>query len=78
MLKTGQKLNTDDREYTVLELLGQGANTTAYLANCESGGLETRCILKEFSPQNADSFEQGKARFISAGNMTSTLLALAE
>ena len=69
MLEKGQKLNIDSREYTVLELLGQGANTRAYLALCRWGGLETRCILKEFSPQNADSFEQGKARFISAGNM---------
>ena len=69
MLEKGQKLNIDSREYTVLELLGQGANTRTYLALCRWGGLETRCILKEFSPQNADSFEQGKARFISAGNI---------
>ncbi len=69
MLEKGYKLNIGSREYTVLELLGQGANTTAYLAVCKTDGLETRCILKEFSPQNADSFEQGKARFIRAGRL---------
>lgn len=71
MLKTGQKLNTDDREYTVLEQLGQGANTTAYLANCESGGLVTKCILKEFTPQSDDNFDAGKQRFIDSGKMQS-------
>ncbi|MBQ2581261.1 MAG: protein kinase, partial [Ruminococcus sp.] len=71
MLKTGQKLNTDDREYTVLEQLGQGANTTAYLANCESGGLVTKCILKEFTPQSSDNVDAGKQRFIDSGKMQS-------
>lgn len=71
MLKTGQKLNTGDREYTVLEQLGQGANTTAYLANCESGGLVTKCILKEFTPESADNSDAGKQRFIDSGKMQS-------
>lgn len=71
MLKTGQKLNTDDREYTVLEQLGQGANTTAYLASYESGGLVTKCILKEFTPQSSDNVDAGKQRFIDSGKMQS-------
>ena len=67
MLKNGSEFTAEERRYTVLERLGSGANTVAYLAECESGGLVTKCILKEFSPRNNDYFEAGKARFLASG-----------
>ena len=69
MLEKGSVISADARKYTILELLGQGANTAAYLAECRHGGLTAKCILKEYAPQNTDDFERGKARFLAAGNM---------
>ena len=67
MLKNGSEFASEGRRYTVLEMLGSGANAVAYLAECESGGLTTKCILKEFSPRSNDYFDAGKARFIASG-----------
>ncbi len=69
MLETGAVLSADTRKYTILELLGQGANTAAYLAECQHGRLTAKCILKEYAPKNPDDFERGKARFLAAGTM---------
>lgn len=69
MLEKGSVISADARKYTILELLGRGANTAAYLAECQHGGLTTKCILKEYAPKNPDDFERGKARFLAAGNM---------
>ena len=69
MLENGYILRNSDRKYKVLELIGRGANTAAYLAECRHSGLVTKCILKEYSPQNPSDFESGKACFISAGKM---------
>lgn len=69
MLEKGSVISAAARKYTILELLGQGANTAAYLAECQHGGLTAKCILKEYAPQNTDDFERGKARFLAAGNM---------
>ena len=52
MLEKGSVISADARKYTILELLGQGANTAAYLAECRHGGLTAKCILKEYAPQN--------------------------
>lgn len=68
MLENNFVLAADGREYTILELIGKGANTAAYLAECRHSGLVTRCILKEYSPDDKLS-EQGKERFIHAGEM---------
>ena len=68
MLPNGYKLSTGGREYTIIETIGRGANTVAYLAECSHSGLVTRCILKEYSPNNEPS-EQGRERFIRAGKM---------
>ncbi len=67
MLNNGYKLSADGREYTILEKLGSGANTVAYLAECSQGELVTKCILKEYVPHNNDNFEVGKTRFLSSG-----------
>lgn len=67
MLNNGYKLSADGREYTILEKLGSGANTVAYLAECIHGELVTKCILKEYVPHNNDNFEVGKTRFLSSG-----------
>ena len=67
MLNNGYTFSTDGRQYTVLEKLGSGANTVAYLAECSHGELVTKCILKEYAPHNNDDFEVGKARFLDSG-----------
>lgn len=72
MLENGCTLSADGRQYKIMEQLGRGANTVAYLAECSHGGLVTKCILKEYAPHNCiasntDDFEAGKARFIAAG-----------
>ena len=67
MLNNGYTFSADGRQYTVLEMLGNGANTVAYLAECSHGELVTKCILKEYAPHNNDDFEVGKARFLDAG-----------
>ena len=78
MLENGYTLSADGRQYTIIEQLGRGANTVAYLAECSNGELVTKCILKEYSPHNCiasntDDFEVGKARFIAAGKMQNTI-----
>lgn len=67
MLENGSVLSADGREYTILEMLGRGANTIAYLAECRHGELFSKCILKEYSPQNDNNLPDGKARFIASG-----------
>ena len=67
MLNNGYTFSADDRQYKVLEKLGSGANTIAYLAECSHGELVTKCILKEYAPHNNDDFEIGKARFLASG-----------
>ncbi len=67
MLNNGYTFSADGREYTILEKLGSGANTVAYLAECSHGELVTKCILKEYVPHNNDDFEVGKARFLASG-----------
>lgn len=69
MLKIGDLLQTDRRSYRIIQRLGHGANTAAYLAECQHGGLTGKCILKEYAPQNPDDFKRGKARFLASGNM---------
>ena len=73
MLENGYMLSADGRQYTIIEQLGRGANTVAYLAECSHGELVTKCILKEFAPYNTDDFEVGKARFIAAGKMQNAI-----
>lgn len=67
MLENGSILKADGRQYQILEMLGRGANTIAYLAHCHSGELKYKCILKEYAPQNNDDFDTGKQRFIEGG-----------
>ncbi|MBP3798241.1 MAG: serine/threonine protein kinase [Ruminococcus sp.] len=73
MLENDYTLFAEDRRYTVIEQLGRGANTIAYLAECSHGELVTKCILKEYAPHNTDDFEVGKARFIAAGKMQNAI-----
>lgn len=67
MLEKGYTLTSDGRQYTVIDVLGRGANTIAYLAECRFGELTTKCILKEYAPADNDVTESGKQRFIAAG-----------
>lgn len=69
MFENGDILSADGRKYTIIEALGRGANAIAYLAECRHGELVTKCILKEFSPQNSNDFDIKKSRFITSGKM---------
>lgn len=73
MLENGTVLCSADREYTVIELIGRGANTAAYLAECKHEGLVSRCILKEYAPRDTEHFEEGKARFMDAARLENEL-----
>lgn len=53
MLNIGCEFEVEGRLYTVLELLGKGANAAAYLAQCQNGGLAAKCILKNIHPQTS-------------------------
>ena len=76
MLKIGDEVRTEGRTYTVLKLLGRGANAAAFLAQCQCDSLSFRCILKEYAPQRKDDFETGKARFMEAGKMQNSIRQL--
>lgn len=73
MLNNGYTFNADGRQYTIMEQLGSGANTIAYLAECKHGELVTKCILKEYAPHNCDDFDAGKARFVASGKMQNAI-----
>lgn len=73
MLENGYTLSAEGRQYTIIQQLGRGANTVAYLAECANGGSMTKCILKEFAPHNTDDIEADKARFIASGKMQNTI-----
>ena len=69
MLSKGERICADGREYTVLEMLGKGANAAAYLAECRHGGLASKCILKE-------CISGDKERFIASGRMQNEIRQL--
>ncbi len=79
MAQTGGVIRSGDIEYTIKKLLGEGASTKAYLAECRRGELSGLCILKEFSPRddadNADR-ERLKARFIASAKLQNKLRQL--
>lgn len=76
MQKNGCVLSVGGRRYEIIETLGRGANTIAYLAQCEHDGLVTKCILKEYAPQNTYDPESGKARFIASGKAQNSIRQL--
>lgn len=67
MKNIGDVIKTVDREYRIIDIIGRGASCIAYLAERSENDLVTKCILKEYSPQNTDDFEGGKKRFIDSG-----------
>lgn len=67
MKNIGDIIIADDREYRILNITGRGASCIAYLAERSEKDLVTKCILKEFDPQNTEDYERGKKRFIDSG-----------
>ena len=70
MLNTGDIIIKDDYEYKIIEMIGRGANTIAYLAERKHNDLVSKCILKEYSPNKKltdEEYETGKLRFINSG-----------
>lgn len=47
MPNTGDFIKTENRCYKILNVLGKGANTIAYLAECTNETFTGKCILKE-------------------------------
>lgn len=47
LLRVGDVLNANGREYKILRFIGSGANSAAYLAECRHGGITSKCILKQ-------------------------------
>ena len=69
MFESGQIIKNDRAEYRVTELIGRGANTAAWLAVKTEGGLESRCVLKIYSPQDGCGGAAGRERFIKAAHV---------
>ena len=68
MLEIENVISADGRKYTVIKALGRGANTAAYLAQCDNGKFVSKCILKEYSPLDRND-DAGKIRFINSAKM---------
>lgn len=77
-LNLGYVLKADGREYTIADIIGRGANTTAYIAECNYGDHTAKCILKEYAPHGdkTDDFERGKERFINAAKQQNKIRQL--
>lgn len=88
IMPVGSVITAGDREYTILQFIGRGATSAAYLASCRNGDLVSRCILKEYAPDNADTvrnedgslyskdieaFTAGKDRFKKAAKMQNSI-----
>lgn len=72
-LPVGYVLNSDERKYTILGVIGQGASCTAYLAVRLEKGLEANCILKAYNPHNGEFSEKGKQRFIDSAKRQNSI-----
>lgn len=59
ILPDGYVLQTGERTYQILQLLGRGSASVAYLAVCQQDGLTTRCILKEYNPHHLAISREG-------------------
>ena len=77
-LNLGYVLKADEREYTIVDIIGSGANTTAYIAECNYGDHTAKCILKEYAPHGdkTDDFERGKERFMNAAKQQNKIRKL--
>ena len=67
MKNIGDVINTDDRMYRIIDIIGRGASCIAYLAERSEKDIVTKCILKEYAPQNTEDYEHSKQRFIDSG-----------
>lgn len=67
MRNIGDVIKAVEREYKIIDIIGRGASCIAYSAERSENDLVTKCILKEYSPQNSENCEQGKQRFIDSG-----------
>ena len=63
MKNIGDVINTDDRRYRIIDIIGRGASCIAYLAERSENSFVSKCILKEYAPQNTYDFEHGKKSF---------------
>ena len=58
LLNVGEILNADKRDYKILQFIGRGANTAAYIAECSHDGLTNKCILKQYAPHDTNICRQ--------------------
>ncbi|MBR5090456.1 MAG: protein kinase [Ruminiclostridium sp.] len=77
-LNLGYVLMADEREYTIVDIVGRGANTTAYIAECNYGDHTAKCILKEYTPHGdkTDDLGSGKERFMDAAKQQNKIRQL--
>ncbi len=59
-LECNEKINNmHDEEYTIIKLIGRGANTMTYLAEYNSvKGMQSKCIVKEYCPASVQMFRE--------------------
>ncbi|MBP5605760.1 MAG: serine/threonine protein kinase [Ruminiclostridium sp.] len=76
LLNVGYVLKAENREYRIIDIIGKGANTAAYIAECTHDGLTHKCILKQYAPHDTDDYENGKQRFIDAAKQQNKIRQL--
>jgi serine/threonine protein kinase len=76
LLNTGYVLKAENREYRIIDIIGRGANTAAYIAECVHDSLTNTCILKQYGPHDTDNYENGKQRFIEAAKQQNKIRQL--
>ncbi|MBQ4226395.1 MAG: serine/threonine protein kinase, partial [Oscillospiraceae bacterium] len=76
LLKVGSVLKAENREYRIIDIIGRGANTAAYIAECTHDSLTNKCILKQYAPHDTDNYENGKQRFIDAAKQQNKIRQL--
>ena len=76
LLNAGYVLKAENREYRIIDIIGRGANTAAYIAECTHDELTDKCILKQYAPHNTDDFGRGKERFLNAAKQQNKIRQL--
>lgn len=71
LLHVGDVMKADEREYTIVQFIGSGANSAAYLAECRHGGITSKCILKQALKSELSA--EGELHFMRTAVMQSNI-----
>ena len=69
MFDVGDVIKNGSSDYFLKELIGRGANTAAWLAEKTEEGLKSRCVLKEYAPQDGQKDADCRERCVKAAHV---------